>query len=329
VALCTRNGARFVREQVESIVRQSVLPFEVVLSDDDSSDDTIGIAEAVFSDFLRTRPGVQIRLVVVRNVPPLGVTGNFERAISATTGELVVLCDQDDVWAPDRLAVAVERFVTQPDLLLLHGDARLVDGAGSPLGLTLFEALGVTEQERDDVHGGNAFRALMRRNLVTGATTMFRRSLLNAAMPFPSQWVHDEWLAAIAASMGRIDFLEQPLVDYRQHGANQIGVAKLSFLGKLRKLREPRAARNRRLLENSVILCDRLHALERDSSISIAPEVLAAAEGKRGHEVQRSALPAARLGRIGAVLRERRAGGYKLYGRGNADVLRDLLQPAR
>lgn len=325
VALCTRNGAVYVREQVESILRQTLLPFEVVLCDDDSSDTTVEIVEAVFSEFHRSRPGVQIGLTVLRNAPPLGITGNFERAITSTTGELVVLCDQDDFWHPERIAIAAARFVAEPALTLLHGDARLVDRRGNPLGLTLFGALEVTEQERMEIHGGRAFRALMRRNLVTGATTMFRRTLLEKALPLPSSWVHDEWLGAIAAATGRVDFLDQPLVDYRQHGANQIGVSKLSLTGKLRKLREPRDGRNRRLLGNAVILCERLSNLGTD----VSPETLAAADGKRHHEAARSALPAARISRVADVLRERRAGGYTDYGRGTADMVRDLVQPAR
>jgi glycosyltransferase involved in cell wall biosynthesis len=328
VALCTRNGAAYLREQVESILRQTVVPFEVVLSDDDSSDGSIELVEQVFSDFQRSRPGAQVRLVVLRNVPPLGVTGNFERAIMETTGEFVVLCDQDDVWNPERIELAVARFAAVPELLLLHGDARLVDKAGAPLGLSLFEALEVSAQERADIHGGRAFHALVRRNLVTGATTMFRRALLTAAAPFPRQWVHDEWLAAIAAASGRIDFLDQPLVDYRQHGANQIGVAKLSLSGKLRKLREPREARNKRLAENAEMLCERLTALAVTGTAEIAPAIMAAAQGKRAHENIRSSLPVSRFARLIPVLRERRNGGYSLYGRGLADVVRDVVQPA-
>ncbi len=325
VALCTRNGASYVREQVESIVHQTLLPREIVVSDDDSSDNTVEIVTSVVSDFLRSTPDVHIDVIVLHNIPPLGVTGNFERAITTTTGALIALCDQDDVWHPQRLELAAARCVAEQDLLLLHGDARLVDGEGFPLGLSLFQALGVTIRERTEIHGGFGFGALMRRNLVTGATTMFRRTLLEAALPFPSQWVHDEWLGAIAAATGRIDFLEEPLIDYRQHGANQIGVAKLSFSGKLRKLREPRDARNKRLVENAVILCERLETVRDD----VSPETISIAEGKRAHEEHRFSLPAGRFARLAPVLRERRSGGYAHYGRGAADILRDLVQPAR
>lgn len=75
----------------------------------------------------------------------------------------------------------------------------------------------------------------LRRNLVTGATTVFRRSLLEHALPLPVEWVHDEWLGIIASAIGRVDLLEQPLIDYRQHESNQIGARRDTFEAKVRK----------------------------------------------------------------------------------------------
>ena len=100
---------------------------------------------------------------------------NFERCIADTTGDLVFLCDQDDVWHPDKVATMVAEFERRPDLALLFTDADLVDATGWSLGHTLFDALGVTRRERRLVRGGSAFEALVRRNLATGATIAFRR----------------------------------------------------------------------------------------------------------------------------------------------------------
>jgi glycosyltransferase involved in cell wall biosynthesis len=312
----THNGAAHIAEQLESILSQSLLPSEIVLSDDASSDDTVHIAREVI--------GSRVPLTVLLNKRALGVTANFEQAISACTGEFVALSDQDDVWLPDRLATAVSVLARRPDLLLLHADARLVDAKGEPIGHTLFDALELTRREREFVHGGRAIEALLRRNLVTGATTVFRRELAALAAPFPTGWVHDEWLAIIAAATGQVDLVDRALIDYRQHGANQIGASRLSLGGKIRRVMEPRGERNRRLATNFATLESRLEAL----GTGVDSATLVLARGKAAHERMRLGLPPARPRRVVPVLRAVVRGDYRRFSRGNGDVLRDLVQPA-
>ena len=257
VALCTRNGARYLAAQVDSVCAQRPVPREIVLSDDDSSDDGI----AIVRETLSTIGGDAPTLKVLQNRPSLGVTRNFEQAVSACQYELIALCDQDDLWRADRLARMVGQFEARPDLLLLHTDARLVDGDLKPLGSTLFQALEMKPEELAAIASGHAFEALQRRNLVTGATTVFRRSLLAAALPFPKEWVHDEWLAAIAAATGRVDVLPEPLIDYRQHGGNQIGARRPTFGDKLGKALAPRGTKHGERLRRAEVLLERLVAL--------------------------------------------------------------------
>ncbi|MDB5827114.1 MAG: glycosyl transferase family 2, partial [Variovorax sp.] len=258
VALCTRNGARYIAAQVESICAQDLLPREIVVSDDASTDDTIAIVRETIA---RCGKADVIDLTVLRNDPPLGVTRNFEQAIEATRCTLIALCDQDDVWHAGRLARMVEPFRRRPDLLLLHSDAHLVDDALVPLGSTLFKALEAKPSELAAIQAGEAFETLLRRNLVTGATTVFRRSLLGAALPFPAEWVHDEWLAAIASATGRMDVLIEPLIDYRQHATNQIGVQKPTLADKIAKAVAPRGDKHRKRLGRAEALLQRLKSL--------------------------------------------------------------------
>ena len=314
VALGTHNGAAYLGAQLESILAQTVRPLEIVLSDDASTDGTVDLAVAVV--------GGTLPLTVIRNSPALGVTANFQQAALACRGELIALCDQDDLWAPDKLSSMAAEFAARPDLLLLHSDARLVDSAGAPLGHSLFEALEITDEEKALVHSGRAFEALLRRNLATGATVLFRRSLLASAVPFPREWVHDEWLAIVAALVGGVDLVDRPLIDYRQHGANQIGVSRLSFTGKVRRVMEPRRARNERLATNSGILESRASALPGADAGKVD-----LARQKAAHERFRRALPENRALRIVPVLRQVAAGRYRRFSRGRGDILRDLVQP--
>jgi len=317
VALCTHNGASYVEEQLLSILNQEPTPTQLVVSDDASSDDTIARVRAVAARY----PAVQ--LTVFENDPPLGVTKNFEQAIRACTGDLIALSDQDDVWHHGRLAFFAAQFAAHPAVSLMHSDARLVDGAGAPLGHTLAGALGVSAGEVASIHDGDAFSVLLRRNLVTGACTVFRRSLVEFAAPFPPSWVHDEWLGIIAAAVASTDFVEQPTIDYRQHGSNQIGATKLSLAGKFGRMMEPRRDRNARLETNMTVLVDRLQRL----GARVSDEKINRALAKLEHERMRNSLPEGRLRRIPSVVRAFAAGRYGRYSRGPLDAVRDVLQP--
>ncbi|GAA3588360.1 glycosyltransferase family 2 protein [Klugiella xanthotipulae] len=328
VALGTHNGERFLAEQLRSILAQSYPVAEIVLSDDHSRDNTIEVARLAMSDYLSQYPPAPGEtapvLRVLTNVPALGVTQNFESAIAACGGDYISLCDQDDVWHPERIATLVALCTADEGCDLVFSDARMVDGVGTPLGYSLFAAIGLSPAERALIREGNAFEVLLRRNVVTGATALFRRSLVERATPFPPEWVHDEWLAVVAAATARIAFSERELIDYRQHGSNQIGALQQSLWGKIRKLFLPRERRNQRLHDRARTLAPRLDVLA-----GVSAERRARAHEKLDHESFRLALPASRLRRIRPILRELRTGRYSDFDYGRKDAVRDLLQPAR
>lgn len=317
VALCTYNGAAYVGEQLRSILSQDRPPAEVVVSDDGSTDGTPALVEAVWASLdSATAP----RLVLLRNEQALGVSANFEQATAACTSPLIALSDQDDVWEPGRLAVMAGEFDARPGLTLLFTDATLIDSAGATLGASLFDALEVGPALLGAVRDGRAFDSLLRRNIVTGATVVFRRELLRVAAPFDRSWVHDEWLAILAAATGTIDWLPQRLIGYRQHGANQIGVAVPSLRYKIGRVFESRGDRYTNLVERATALAARLE------EIGAAPDLLAAVGQKLEHQRRRAALPRFRPARIAGVLREARTGRYTAFSsQGGLDIVRDLL----
>ena len=317
VALATFNGKRFIEAQLRSILEQSQRPTEIVVSDGGSTDATLEIVRGVLN-----AAAVGLSVTVISDGTRLGVVENFERAIAATTGELVMLSDQDDIWHPDRTAWAVTAF-EDPALLLLHGNARLIDADGAPLGEELFDALRIGQTERETICGEAAFALLIRRNLVTGATATFRRSLLADALPIPPAWVHDEWLAAIAAATGRLRADDRAVIDYRQHGANAIGVRRLSRAQRIAKTFEPRNGRLIALSARADALAVRLRILE------VAERWQTLAHRKAEFERVRADYPRSRFCRLLPVLRQWRAGRYaKLASQGNADIVRDLVQSA-
>lgn len=318
VALCTYNGSRYIEVQLASILQQQPAPESLVVADDASTDDTLDrVARATASS--------AAAVTVLAGEAPLGVTANFERAVSAVSQDLVALSDQDDRWHEGRLDSLRELFARDDGLTLVHTDADLVDGDGRPLGRTLFESLEVTPQEFAAEESGRAFDVFLRRNLATGATMVFRRSLLDDALPFPREWVHDEWLAAIAAATGRVAVVRAATIDYRQHGANQIGVRAPTLRRKVGRVLEPRGNRNRLLALRFSILATRLTAL----GDRVAGDDLERARAKAEFERVRAGWPGNRLLRLVPVLRLASTGAYRRYAsRGRADIVRDLVQPA-
>ncbi|MFD4423060.1 glycosyltransferase family 2 protein [Agromyces sp. NPDC058484] len=321
VALGTHNGATYLREQLESILAQTHPVGEIVLSDDASRDGTVELAERVIEEH-RATDAATPSLVALRNPVALGVTANFEQALVAASGDVVALSDQDDVWHPDRVERGLAALARRPGAEVAAAEARLVDDGGAPLGRTLFETLGIDEALRRRLESDAAFDELLKRNVVTGATMMVARSLVQRASPFPASWVHDEWLAVVASVGGGLAIVADPVIDYRQHGGNQIGVTRLGPGGKVARLREPRTDRNARLLARAQDLADRLPGIAGDDA-----RVAASVRSKLAHELVRRQLPARRLRRIGPVWREWRTGAYGRYGLGAQDVLRDLVQP--
>lgn len=319
VALCTHNGARFIEEQLLSILRQSPPPDEIVLSDDASTDDTVSLAIALIESHSDPRPD----LVVLRNPQALGVTANFEKAIRATSFECIVLCDQDDRWHSNRMSLLRRAFEDSLDLDFVFTDARLVGEAGEDLGVSLFDTLEITSNDLAAVHRGDGLSVFIRRNIATGATVMFRRRLLDIALPFPDGWVHDEWLAAIAATTGQLDVVEEPSVDYRQHTSNQIGVTVPSLRQKIRRVFEPRGTRNARLARQYSQLAQRLD----QTTVPVPPEVRELIRRKAEFETRRESLTSPRIGRIVTVAALAIHGGYRRYAsQGHLDIFRDLLQ---
>lgn len=263
VALCTYNGARYLQAQLDSILAQSAPVDEVVVGDDGSSDQTMALLQA-FS----IRAGARgIRVEVLQHARNLGYVLNFADALQRCRSDILFLCDQDDVWHVDRVATYLQRFQSNPDLLLLHSDATLVDGQGAALGSRLLEVLAVHPAEVELERDGGAIDVILLRNFVTGATCALRRSLLAEALPIAPGWSHDEWLAVVASLRRGLDMLAQPTIDYRQHGNNQIGASRRGVMRHLRQLDLFDRRRRERTAERLL----GLDGLLRQRGVSIAP----------------------------------------------------------
>lgn len=318
VALCTCNGARFLPEQLASIARQTRPPAELLVCDDRSDDDTPELVE----EFSRSAP-FPVRLE--RNAARLGPAANFARAVGLCTGELIALADQDDVWHPERLAAAVERFGAEPELGATFSDADVVDEALRPLGYTVWRHVGFTAGERESMARGDALSVLLKHYVVTGATLTLRGDLRALLLPIPRGWYHDAWLATVTAAVARVAAIPRALMSYRQHGGNVIGGRFEGYL--------PQAASGRRLgrdayyrqeIDRFQRLRDHLRGL---GSGRVQPGALERVQAKVEHLRARASLPRSRALRLPGILRELAGGGYARYAKDWRSVAMDVFFP--
>lgn len=220
VLVCTYNGADFVVEQLQSILQQTSKVDKISIYDDRSSDDTV----LRIREFLQQLPLAEQRLFSIEvNANNLGYAGNFSRAIARSTGDLLFLSDQDDIWEPGKVEEFLAAFRQHnPDMVF--SDGSLVDYAGRQLGCeTILQAYALT-QELISGFRDRAFQLLLKRNYVPGAAAAIRRVTAQNALPVPADMPHDYWLAIWCSLHGGIVATSKPLYRWRQHGKNVIGM---------------------------------------------------------------------------------------------------------
>lgn len=202
IAMATYNGAQFVLEQLESFVAQTRRPDQLVLSDDASTDETLEIVE-------RFKSSAPFEVVLLRNRLNSGHERNFEKAISACTGDLIFLSDQDDVWLPTKIATVAEVFDRKPSTLLVVNDLELANEKLECSGKSLIGQI----RASGTWNGG--------RSLVIGCASAFRGELKSLILPVPPLYYgHDRWIHAVAHALGGRYVLGQTLQLFRRHGNN-------------------------------------------------------------------------------------------------------------
>ncbi|MEA5459899.1 glycosyltransferase family 2 protein [Arcicella sp. LKC2W] len=217
IALCTYNGSRFLREQLQSLANQTLLPTEVIITDDCSTDNT--------SEIIKEFENV-LNIKFFKNDTSLKVTKNFERAISICSGDIILMCDQDDLWHADKLAKIHQYFQNNTDKVAVFSDAELVDEKGESLGNNFWSVVRFHEWQRQQWKNGQEIEILLAGNRSAGCMMGFRKELIEKIIPFPMhipEMIHDNWITIMAAMLDKIGIIEERLISYRQHSFQQIG----------------------------------------------------------------------------------------------------------
>ena len=314
IALCTYNGEAYLADQLQSFAAQTWLPDELVVCDDRSSDDTIRIVNE-FSE----NANFSVRLVV--NDTNLRSTKNFERAIGLCSGDVIFLSDQDDVWRSDKIERMATVFIERPEVGAVFSDATVVDAKLASLGYRMWDVSGFGAQFQD-MFRRNPLEVLLRRNVVTGATLAFRSSLRPLIVPIPPCWVHDGWVAMVVSAVAKIEFIAEPLIEYRQHSSNQIGGMKKGVFDRLRLAKATRLAVYESLAEQADSAEKRLG--EHKNAL-LDTCILAQLKQKAEHHLRRGSFPTQHFLRLPMLIREVLAGHYHRYSNGWVSIGKDLF----
>ncbi len=223
VAMCTYNGEKYISEQINSILSQTVLPDEIIICDDGSTDNTIEIINKL------NNPRIKLQL----NPVNLGITRNFEQAIKMCSGDIIFLSDQDDVWMKNKIETIIEAFSNNPEAYMVFTDGYLTDKNLQPYSTwSMWESSGFNSQEFN-------LDMLLLRTIVAGSTMAIKKEALELILPLSPNVTHDDWIALILTYFNRTSPINKKLIYYRLNKEEQIDMVeckiKPAFEAKARK----------------------------------------------------------------------------------------------
>ena len=198
--MATYEGERYIGQQLESVLSQLGADDEVVVSDDCSKDATVALVEGLADPRVR----------ILRNTTNLGYSKNFARALSAATGDVVFVCDQDDVWLPGKVDTMVKALDSHD---LVVADVTVVDQDLSVVATSHFALHGVR----------TGFLTNLLRTRYIGASMAMRRRVLDLSLPLPPDdryCAYDYWIALVGEAFFDVGLVTEPQMLYRRHGSN-------------------------------------------------------------------------------------------------------------
>jgi len=200
--MATYNGELYVWDQLMSLVNQSHMVQELIISDDCSTDSTKDLLKEFYEKYKE-----DINIVLLFNDVNVGYSKNFERALNCVTGDFVFLCDQDDIWFDNKVEYFVQHQQLSPASFVFMCDVSLSDEKLRDLGQTKQQIL--------------ALKGLTVKSYVMGASAMINAEYLKAILPLPSVLVsHDEWIIGSAHRLEKVMVFDIVLQKYRRHGNN-------------------------------------------------------------------------------------------------------------
>lgn len=265
-----------------------------------------------------------------QNTSNLGSTKSFEKAMNGCTGDVIVLSDQDDAWRNDRLAQTTDWFTENSDMDAVFCDADLINEHSNPIGQRIWDMVQFGPENQHKWQQGLGHELLFSGYIVTGATMAIRRSVLPALLPFPTHvqyLIHDAWISVVLALKETIGFIDEPLIQYRQHSNQQVGFkadrAKVTLKDRLNRNRTERMAP---ILQKATRYRQLYDLLSQRADAN--PQRLTRLRRMADHLDRRIHLCIIRLFRIPLIVSELVKGNYQLFsGHWWKTALGDLIEP--
>jgi glycosyltransferase involved in cell wall biosynthesis len=262
ILLATYNGEKYIKEQLDSILNQSYFNFNLIISDDKSTDNT--------AEILKEYAKKDDRIKIYIQEENLGVIKNFEFLLSKVESDYYMLSDQDDIWLKDKISKSYEKLI-QENLDLVFSDLEVVDENLNIIHNSMFRFLKIDKR----IKKYNDYRLIYLDNCITGCTIISKSKFLNLILPLPDTTkylVHDYWIALVISLHGKFSYINEPLIKYRQHGNNQIGTDKVSTkFEKFHMVRDlfinVKIERFKVFVENEKIFNNELKKLNKDALI--------------------------------------------------------------
>ena len=224
ILLSTHNGEAFLSEQIDSLLSQSFTNWKLCIRDDGSTDGT----QQIITHYVNL---CSSKIVQYHDtLGCIGASQSFSELISHSRAQYIALCDQDDVWCSNKLAIQMSKMLEEEGKLgrdfplLINTDLQVTDQALNVLSGSLWR------YQNLDPEGMCDLRHVLAQNHFTGCTFLMNRALINSSLPVSDMAImHDWWLALVAAAKGAIISINESTVLYRQHGENEIGAKRWSL----------------------------------------------------------------------------------------------------
>jgi glycosyltransferase involved in cell wall biosynthesis len=217
ILMAVYNGEEFISEQINSILNQKCTDWILTIRDNCSTDNTVKVIE----NYVMNHPN-KIRLI--KSNTNIGACQNFAKLLEESDAPYVMFSDADDVWQPDKIEITLnkmkemEKYFGYELPLLVHTDLKVVNKNLKTISSSFWKYQKLNPKK------GRVLNRLIVGNVVTGCTVMINRKLRDISIPIPAQAImHDWWIALVAAAFGKIGYINQPTILYRQHGKNDTG----------------------------------------------------------------------------------------------------------
>ncbi|MCR5736915.1 MAG: glycosyltransferase [Eubacterium sp.] len=214
VAIATYNGEKYIEEQLTSIIKQTVPPDEIIISDDGSNDCTLEVIENICQSYSN------MSISILTDNPRHGIGGNFEWAITHTTGDIIFICGQDDIWSSTKVEKVIDVFRDFPNAKVVCHDFSMIDANSSPIQFDadyLFKKISLNDGEVCHISQNEYLESAISGVLIPGFSICISKDLAKKCMPIPMNSMEDKWLAFCGLVENEVYYINEILTLYRIH----------------------------------------------------------------------------------------------------------------